>query len=277
MRRDIENILDDCLTPLLLEGKRLEDCLAQYSDHRSQLEPLLRLAKEIRELPRPEPRPGALRATQARVREAAIPKRCPEPVEGEGTRRGGLLFPWLAGPRVSLAFARGLAVVIAVAVIGFSTVVASADSLPHSPLYPVKRTTERVQLLLTLNPGGKAYLHLAFAERRLNETMRLMSCCQSLNHALLRSMLEETDVAIRMICALPRPEAEPLINKALELTAQQHACLSQMKGEASTEMWCILNEAIAACRCYEQMLRGETPEMHQPTVVPDEREPRTER
>jgi hypothetical protein len=144
--------------------------------------------------------------------------------------------------------------VIAVVVIGLGTVVTSADSLPHNPLYPVKRTTERVQLLLTFSPGGKAQLHLHFAERRLNETMRLMSCCQSLDEAVLKSMLEETDLAIKMICTLPKPEAEPLVTKALALTAQQHTCLSQIRDKASSEHWCTLDEAIAACRCNEQTL-----------------------
>jgi hypothetical protein len=155
-----------------------------------------------------------------------------------------------------------LAVVIAVAVIGFGTVAASADSLPRSPLYPIKRTAERVQLLLTFSPKDKARLHLFFAERRLNETLRLMSCCQSLDNAILMSMLEETELAIKIICALPMPEAGPLVNKALELTTRQHTCLSQMKGEIPTEEWCILDEAIAACRCYGRMLEGEIPDMH---------------
>ncbi len=270
MKENLDHALDECLTQLLTGDERGEESLAlrqdsgqaQHPDDLLQLEPLLRLAREIQALPRPEPNPRALRATQARVREAAILKK-------EEARRGGLVSSWLTGRRLSLAFTRALAVVIAVAVIGFGTVAASADSLPHSPLYPVKRTTERVQLLLTLSSGGKAQLHLFFAERRLNETMRLMSCCQSLDEATLMSMLEETDLAIKMICALPIPEAEPLRNRATELTAYQHTCLSQMKGEVSTEESCVLDEAIAACHCYEQMLTGEVPDMHQPTVVPE--------
>jgi len=250
MKEDLDNVLDERLTQLFAGDKEAEESLTQHPDDLPELEPLLRLAREIKALPCPEPHPRALRATQTRVREAAILKK-------EEARRGGLFPGWLAGQRVSLAFTQVLAVIIAVGLIGFGTVAASADSLPHNPLYPVKRTTERVQLLLTFSPGGKAQLHLSFAERRLNEIMGLMSCCQSLDDAILRSMLEETDLAIKMICTLPMPEAEPLLNKAIELTAHQHTCLSQMKGEVSSEEWCILDEAIAACRCNEQMLEGE--------------------
>jgi hypothetical protein len=162
-----------------------------------------------------------------------------------------------------------LVAILVVALLGFGTVAASADSLPHSPLYPVKRTTERVQLLLTFSTSGKAQLHLHFAERRLNETMMLMSCCQSLDDAVLKSMLEETDLAIKIIYTLPSPEAEPLLDKATELTAYQYDCLSQMRGEVLTNEWCMLDEAISTCRCYEQILKGERPDMHQPTVVPE--------
>jgi len=257
MKDDLDRVLDERLAQLLAEDETLEESLAQ-----PELEPLLRLAGEIKALPRPEPNPRALRATQTRVREAAILKK-------EKARRGGLFISWLTDPRVSLAFARVMAVIVAMMVIGLGTVAASADSLPHSPLYPVKRTAERVQLFLTFSPSGKAHLHLYFAERRLNETVELMSCCHSIDDAILMSMLEQTDLAIEIICTLPTPEAEPLLNKAAELTAQQHTCLSQIRGEVSTDEWCMLDEAIATCSCYEQMLKGETPDVHQPTAVPE--------
>ena len=259
MKDDLDNVLDERLAQLLAEKKDegVGESLAQ-----PQLERLLRLAREIEALPLPEPNPKALMSTQARVREAAVLKK-------EKTRRGSLFLGWLTDPRVSLAFTRVLAVIVAVAVIGLGTVAASADSLPHSPLYPVKRTTERVQLFLTFSPSGKAQLHLFFAERRLNETMELMSCCHSVDDAILMSMLEETDLAIKIICTLLMPEAEPLLNKAAELTAHQHDCLSQLRGEVSTNEWCVLDEAIAACSCYEKLLGGETPDMYQPTVVPE--------
>ncbi len=257
MKENLDNELNERLAQLLVDDEMLEESLAQ-----PQLEPLLRLAGEIKALPRPEPNLRALRATQSRVREAAMLKK-------EEARRGGLFLSWLTGQRVLLAFTRALAVVTVVAVIGLGTVAASADSLPHSPLYSVKRTSERVQLFLTFSPGSKAHLHLSFAERRLNETMGLMSCCRSVDDAILTSMLEETDTAIKIICTLPTPEAEPLLNRAAELTAYQHDCLRQIRGEVVTDEWCTLDEAISTCGCYEQVLEEIIPDVHQPTVVPE--------
>ena len=257
MNEKLDKVLNERLAQLLAEDEGVEGSLAQ-----PQLEPLLRLAREIEALPLPEPNPRALRATQARVREAAILKK-------EAALQGRLFPGWLTGQWVSLAFTRVLAAIVAVAVIGLGTVAASADSLPHSPLYPVKRTSERVQLFLTFSPSGKAHLHLFFAERRLNETLELMSCCQSVDDAILMSMLEETDLAIKIICRLPTPEAEPLLDKAAKLTAYQHDCLSQIRGEVTTNEWCMLDEAISTCNCYEQILTGETPTMHLPTALPE--------
>jgi hypothetical protein len=82
-------------------------------------------------------------------------------------------------------------------------------------------------------------------------------------------MLEETDLAIKIICTLPTSEAEPLFDRAAELTAHQHDCLSQIRGEVVTDEWCLLDEAMSTCSCYEQMLAGETPDMCQPTTVPE--------
>jgi len=257
MKDDLDKVLDERLAQLLAEGEGVKESLVQ-----PQLEPLLRLAREIEALPLPEPNPKALRATQARVREAAILKK-------EAALRGRLFPGWLTGQWVSLAFTRVLAAVVAVAVIGFGTVAASADSLPHSPLYPVKRTTERVRLFLTFSPSGKAHLHLFFAERRLNETLELMSCCQSVDDAILMSMLKETNLAIAIICRLPTPEAEPLLDRAAVLTAHQHDCLKQVRGEVLTNEWCVLDEAISTCNCYQRMLKEETPYLCQPVAAPE--------
>lgn len=255
MRRDIEDILDDCLTRLPGEAKKLEDCLARYSDHLSQLEPLLRLAKEIRALPRPEPRSTALMTAQARVREAAMLKQ-----RGE-TSKVRLLSRWLAGQRFSVAYARLLAAVAVVVLIGFSSVVAAVDSLPDSPLYPVKRTTERVQLLLTFNPSNKVQLHLSFGERRLNETLRLVNTHRPLDDTILIAMVEETGLAIEMICDLPPAQALPLFDKVIDLTVHQRSCLERMEGGLPCKLLCVLDQNIAACHYCKQVMKREIPNM----------------
>ena len=56
MKKDFENILDECIK-LVLNGESIESVLAEYSDIRDDLEPLLRTALDISHLPKIEPSP----------------------------------------------------------------------------------------------------------------------------------------------------------------------------------------------------------------------------
>ena len=60
MNENLDKVLNERLAQLLAEDEGVEGSLAQ-----PQLEPLLRLAREINALPLPEPNPRALRAAQA--------------------------------------------------------------------------------------------------------------------------------------------------------------------------------------------------------------------
>ncbi len=56
MKRDFENILDECLK-LVMKGESIESILAEYPDVREELESLLHTAVEISHLPKIEPSP----------------------------------------------------------------------------------------------------------------------------------------------------------------------------------------------------------------------------
>ena len=43
-RKEFDNILNECLERVLTEGETVEQCLASYPDHASELEPLLQTA-----------------------------------------------------------------------------------------------------------------------------------------------------------------------------------------------------------------------------------------
>ena len=68
---------------------------------------------------------------------------------------------------------RGLvALVVVLGLAGMATV-ASADSLPSEPLYPVKLASEQVRLALALSAEDRASVQLSMAEHRLTEAERL--------------------------------------------------------------------------------------------------------
>jgi uncharacterized protein DUF5667 len=67
------------------------------------------------------------------------------------------------------------AVVSAALLVGVATsaTVASAESLPDQPLYPVKLATEEVRLALALTPEDRAAVLLSMADHRLSEAQSL--------------------------------------------------------------------------------------------------------
>lgn len=83
----------------------------------------------------------------------------------------GASLSWRIAQRVPVAVVLGLALVVVAA--GGGAVVASGDSLPDSPLYPVKLATEQVELILTPDSQQRELLVERFEERRREETLEM--------------------------------------------------------------------------------------------------------
>ena len=174
MRGDFEAILDDCLSHLR-EGASIEACLARYPEYAVELEPLLRIALRAQELkPVEPPSMTALAAGRRRFLQEAARLR-----QREALPRAGWLFTLLR-PMPRWVWARrsfaitALTVFLLLALLGGGVVVASANSLPGDPLYPIKRATEQVQLSFTFDPAAKARLREEFEERRREETRAIV-------------------------------------------------------------------------------------------------------
>jgi len=157
--REFENILDECLEKIF-QGKTVEQCLQDYPDHATALEPMLRTVVQTRGAtniqPRPEFKDRARHQFQSAIREM------------EPASSGGLgFFPrfkpvWIA-----------LTAFLAIIVLGTGAVAASSGALPDSPLYSIKLATESVWLALTPSDIGKAELYARFADRRIDEIVQM--------------------------------------------------------------------------------------------------------
>lgn len=156
MKKDKEfnNIFDECLERIVVDGETLEQCLKRYPEQAAELKPLLETVLAVKEASAVEPRPEFKARARYRFRSAlqekAAPKRRP-------------FFGWV--PR----WATALAIVLVVLMAGGGTVAAASNSMPDSILYPVKLATENVQLALTTSELGKARLCANFADRRAVE------------------------------------------------------------------------------------------------------------
>jgi uncharacterized protein YggL (DUF469 family) len=155
--REFENILNECLD-CVIKGEAIEVCLARYPEHAAELEPLLRTALETKMAaaikPRPEFRQRAGNEFQAAIRE----------MPSKGRR---------SSSRWQLRWVIPVTIIVVLLTAGTGTVAAATNSLPDSPLYPVKLATESVQLAFTPSAEGKAELYAKFVDYRVEEIVKM--------------------------------------------------------------------------------------------------------
>ena len=161
-RKEFTNILDDCLNRILVQGESIEQCLQSYPAFARELGPLLKTAlfahKASAVAPRPEFRERARFQFQAALREMAVKKE----------KRS--FFSFSALPRFATV---AVSIILALVIAGSGTVAAAGNSLPDSPLYPVKLATETVQLKLAGTPLEKAELYAKLADKRVAELVKM--------------------------------------------------------------------------------------------------------
>jgi len=152
--KEFNNILDECLERIVLDGETMEQCLRLYPEQAAELKPLLETVLSVKEASAIQPRPEFKARASYRFRSALGEKAAP---------KHRSFFGWLP------QWATALAIVLVVLMVGGATVAAASNSMPDSILYPVKLATENVQLALTTSELGKARLCADFADRRVAE------------------------------------------------------------------------------------------------------------
>jgi hypothetical protein len=156
--KELSTILDQCLERLL-HGESVEQCLERYPEHAAELRPLLETASAASQALDIEPSEDFRARARYQLR-AELDRQPP--------RRRWFAFGWQ--PRwVMVAL-----VVLAIVLAGSGTVAAADDSMPDSPLYPVKLATENVRLALSSSDVRRAELYAALVERRVAEIAYLI-------------------------------------------------------------------------------------------------------
>ena len=179
------DILDDCLQRLLVNGETIKECLAAYPQHADELKPLLLTAFAAKQAgdslkPRPEFRARARHQFYAELNDMASVKKRPFILR-----------------RFRLATA--LTIVMVMLLTSGSIVAAAGSSMPDSFLYPVKLAVEQVQISLTFSDIGKAKLHTEFADRRVQE---IITMAEAGNADLVQTTTQRLDDQLAMISNL---------------------------------------------------------------------------
>jgi len=248
MNTSIHEILDRCLD-LLREGRSVEQCLHLYPEVAGDLEPLLRVASDLRELPKAEPRPAALRTALLRAG-AALPR---ESDIQRGRRAPGLLRRWRSPVRVAaLRLAAAAAVVLALT-LGLST--ASARSVPGDLLYPIKLVTERVTFALATSTDRRAELHLSFADSRLDELMRTSQADGRIDPTLLKRLLEHATLALEDATPLPDERYRQILGRVDAFNTYQKRVFERLQPVVQADDTQLLASAISVCDERERWIR----------------------
>lgn len=179
MKQRIENVLDELIAEIA-NGKTVGDCLHEYPQYGEELKSLLQLAVSINNMPKPEPDIEAVRAAMRRIQEPTAQPR--------GLSLKGFFTLKMVPIRVA-------AFLLFLFVFEVTTESLSAKSLPGHVLYPVKRFSEDVQHMLTLDSEGMAKLHVAFAGRRIREWSCMVEPGLPVDCALLDEMIREIEHA----------------------------------------------------------------------------------
>jgi hypothetical protein len=140
-----EDALEHCLEEIEAGRKTIAECAAQHPDM-PDLEAQLKAAQALRAWPTLKARPEASRRIEARLRQQAQSQQA---------------APRVKRPVAALRWAVAL-IFVALLLVSAGAAAASGNSLPGDTLYPVKRTTESVQLFFT-PPSGRAVFHVTLA------------------------------------------------------------------------------------------------------------------
>ncbi|MFQ5812188.1 MAG: DUF5667 domain-containing protein [Anaerolineae bacterium] len=246
MTREIEEALNECVERMPADESAVDAIVAAHPEHAGELTSLVQLAQAIRELPRPEPPIEALAEIQAQVVRVARAKRATE--QTRPTRSIRLPVPgWWTGRLVGRV-AQAAVIVLMAVVLSMGSVTVSAESLPGSPLYSVKRAAEQVQLRITFDPQQRAALRLTFAERRANEIVALAHRGQPVDQITLAVMLEETGIAIRELQNLSPDAARALLTRAQNVLEYQQICLVHIRPDAPKAALAAIDQAIQICQ-----------------------------
>ena len=240
-----ETILNRCAN-LLLSGRSVSYCLKMYPKIRGLKQALLivEIAAKI-----PKKKPGL---DKNKVWLTIQSKISEEKKELKNTAANHVSPAPFGGFR--LAFSRSVfAVVTVVVIIGLinTTAVAAKNSLPGQTLYPVKRTVEKIELVLTVNDEKKTEKKIKHAENRLYEAQQIVE--QNIT-AENETLTEEESKAVEETIAELVESTEEIANESennkelleqvVQLTDEQGEILAEIEPKVTGETKIVVEGAI---------------------------------
>jgi hypothetical protein len=179
MNLEFKQAVDECIG-LMRTGATLESCLARYPQYTEDLQPILRMAQNVKALSLPQERPESVQAGRQRLMSAYQKRTAARPVsESSIARFIQQLLIKLTGKddldmKLVARFALVLLLVIGLLVGGGVTATVSASALPGDALYPLKLSLEDINLFLANNPQARQQLELQYQGIRQQEVQSVL-------------------------------------------------------------------------------------------------------
>lgn len=221
MANSIDTILDQALE-MLQKGRSKEEVLLSFKEYEKELSPLLDLSLCL----------------------FTIPKNiAPEPA----MQRKYISLPtknfWLTWIHVSKFAGVSMSLVLLLSAFTFTTV-ASLRSNPGQVLFSVKKTAEKVQLILAYNQEQKANLQIKITQKRLNEAREIFSNPDSnikQEQAALKELSDQTSNTVIAINSVTKnnPQSDknhPLLSTLENITKDQQSLLSEIKPNSEVKI-----------------------------------------
>lgn len=241
MTERLERQLDECIERLR-GGKSIDDALASCPDPSGRLRPLLTIVRDLQALPDPAVSTEGMMRTFIKA----------SAMWGDAAKARGSKVRFSS--RGFLV--RAAAVLLAVFLVGWTTVNASAGAVPGDWLYPIKRFTERAKFFLTLNQEDKAELRIVFSSERLKEAVKRHQRTGQIDPALLDEMLREARLAVEASEALSDTSRALVVAEAAHASQYQQQMLMKLKTRAAPQQREVFTRYAEMCGRRAQWMRG---------------------
>lgn len=192
MKRDIIDVLDECVEAIINNKATLEECLDAHKEERSALEPLLISALRLRGATTITPDHTRKQAAKERLLAAVEQKAWETGVERQSmprTTRRSRKKPVLSRPFAKLGI-----VTLVFAMLSSGTIVMAKESMPGTPFYPVRLAVEKARIGVAGSDEKKAALYLDFAVKRVDELKSLKRQNKD-NPALVKAVAKNIEAA----------------------------------------------------------------------------------
>ncbi|MSP11749.1 MAG: hypothetical protein EXR62_02205 [Chloroflexi bacterium] len=289
MPKELDALLDECLYQLK-KGARVEELLVRYPEAADELRPLLLTMTRVYGVAPLVPDQAVRLAGRERLLQAVAAKQAAAVQQTAVVKLQLSQKPqrqlswdqqfvvWLSAMFQATGPVRRMAMIVAAFVVitgvsGYSVSQAAANSLPTSPLYPVKLAQEQLEMSLLTSPEDRARLHLVLANRRLEEFNQLVEQGGQVNSQVLEGMQAHTDLAAQEIKSLDK---NAYLSELVDLTKKQEVSLVAAKDRLDSHSQEALDTALESVRKdkngalnrIQQSVVTATPEVPTVTVVP---------